>query len=128
MGRIIEQISISNPLDNDILLTCNAFVDTGAALTVLPSAWKNKLGKLNKISDMDFELGNQEIIKGEIYGPVLIEMEGFRGVYTEIAFIDMHPINGIYEPVIGYTLLELAAAAVDMVGHRLIAVKKLDFK
>ena len=41
----------------------------------------------------------------------------------EIAFIDMHPINVSYEPVIGNTLLELSAAAVDVIGHRLVPVK-----
>ena len=40
----------------------------------------------------------------------------------------MKPENGIYEPLIGYIILEQSQAAVDMLGHRLIQVKKADLK
>jgi hypothetical protein len=40
----------------------------------------------------------------------------------------MSPEDGIYEPLIGYIVLEQCQAAVDMLGHRLIHVKRMDLK
>lgn len=40
----------------------------------------------------------------------------------------MKPENGAYEPLIGYVILEQSQAAVDMLGHRLVAVKRMDLK
>ncbi|MDI6781429.1 MAG: hypothetical protein QME49_04905, partial [bacterium] len=65
---------------------------------------------------------------GEICGPVKIQIEGFRPIYTEVLFIDMKPENGIYEPLIGYIVLEQCQAGVDMLGHRLVHIKRMDLK
>ena len=46
----------------------------------------------------------------------------------EVLFLDMEPEDGVYEPLVGYIVLEQAQAAVDMLGHRLIHVKKSDLK
>lgn len=40
----------------------------------------------------------------------------------------MTPEDGSYEPLIGYIVLEQCQAALDMVGHRLIHVKRMDLK
>ena len=40
----------------------------------------------------------------------------------------MEPSDGIYEPFVGYIVLEQSQAAVDMLGHRLVHVKKVDLK
>ncbi len=40
----------------------------------------------------------------------------------------MEPADGIYEPLIGYIVLEQAQAAVDRLGHRLVHVRKVDLK
>jgi hypothetical protein len=40
----------------------------------------------------------------------------------------MKPADGIYEPLVGYLVLEQSQAAVDMLGHRLIHAKHLDLK
>jgi len=42
--------------------------------------------------------------------------------------VDIKPANGEYEPLIGYVILEQAQAAVDMLGHRLVPVKRMDLK
>lgn len=52
----------------------------------------------------------------------------FRPVLTEVLFIDRYPADGAYEPLIGYIPLEQAQAAVDLVGHRLIKVSRVDLK
>ena len=48
--------------------------------------------------------------------------------FSEVLFIDMEPEDGELEPLIGYIVLEQSQAAVDMLGHRLIHVKRLDLK
>ena len=40
----------------------------------------------------------------------------------------MQPDEGTYEPLIGYIVLEQSQAAVDMLGHRLIHIKRMDLK
>jgi hypothetical protein len=40
----------------------------------------------------------------------------------------MQPEDGQYEPLLGYIVLEQSQAAVDMVGRRLVHVKRLDLK
>ena len=47
---------------------------------------------------------------------------------NEVLFLDMKPVNGGYEALIGYIILEQSQAAVDTLGHRLIHVKKADLK
>lgn len=112
----------------EAIISCDALVDTGAAYMVLPRAWKDKLGKIHTIREVDCETVTQKIVKGEVCGPVEIKIEGFDPIYGEVLFLEMEPIEGIYEPLIGYIVLEQSQAAVDMLGHRLIHVKKTDLK
>ena len=128
MGRIVTNVTIKNLMDTKCNITFDALVDTGAANMVLPLAWKERLGKLNKVRDIDCETATQELIKGEICGPVEIKLEGFDPIYSEVLFLSMEPSDGIYEPLVGYIVLEQSQAAVDMLGHRLVHVKKVDLK
>ncbi|MBU2574294.1 MAG: hypothetical protein KKH28_09490 [Elusimicrobia bacterium] len=128
MGRIVSNVRIMNLLQQEAVITCDALVDTGAAYMVLPRAWKERIGKINIVREIDCETATQEIIKGEVCGPVEIRIEGFKPVYSEVLFLDMNPVDGIYEPLIGYIILEQSQAAVDMLGHRLVHVKKADLK
>lgn len=73
------------------------------------------------------ETATQEILTGEVCGPVRIQIEGFPRVYSEVAF-DMNPANGKFEPLIGYIVLKQSQAGVDMLGHRLIPIKHMDLK
>ena len=57
------------------------------------------------------------------------------GFYQFDAFFDMvgddvmHPDeDGEYEPLVGYIALEQSGAAVDMLGQRLVHVKRVDLK
>ena len=128
MGRIVINVRIKNFLEQESIVTCDALVDTGAAYMVLPKAWKDRLGKINTIREIDCETATQEIVKGEVCGPVEIKIEGFDSIYSEVLFLDMKPVEGVYEPLIGYIILEQSQAAVDMLGHRLVHVKKTDLK
>ena len=128
MGRIVSNVRITNLFEKEAVITCDALVDTGAAYMVLPKAWKERMGKINTVREIDCETATQEIIRGAVCGPVEIKMENFEPVYSEVLFLDMNPVDGVYEPLIGYIILEQSQAAVDMLGHRLVHVKKTDLK
>jgi len=128
MGRIITPVEIKNVSNPEYRIVCDALVDTGASYMVLPSAWKSKLGELETIGEIEVELANQTAQKAEICGPVRIQIEGFRPIFTEVLFIEMKPENGIYEPLVGYIVLEQSQAGVDMIGHRLVHIKRADLK
>jgi predicted aspartyl protease len=128
MGRIVAQVHITNALDPSYEIHCDALVDTGAAPLVLPKAWRDRLGQLGTSRIKEFETADQRIVSGEVVGPVQIRVEGFQPIYNEVVFLDMEPIEGGYEPLLGYLILEQAQVVVDMVGHRLVPVKYIDLK
>lgn len=128
MSRIITSVTISNVNDSSKSIRCDALVDTGASYLVLPKVWKERLGALNSLEEVEFETANQSTIRGEMCVPVQIQLEGFRPIYNEVAFVDMEPEDGVYEPLVGYIVLEQSQAAVDVLGHRLIHVKRMDLK
>src|SRR5204863_7495271 len=116
MGRIIDSVTIDNVADPSKSLRCDAFVDTGASYLVLPMAWRDRLGSLEVMTEVEMETATRETIKGLVCGPVRIQIEGFRPINHEVAFVEMTPENGEYEPLIGYLVLEHSQAGVDMLG------------
>ena len=127
MGRIVTTVRILNTVDEEKNILCDALVDTGASHVVLPKAWKERLGELEFLEEVEFEAANQT--KGEIYGPVKIQIANFRPIFDEVLFIDMEKnTDGEYEPLVGYIALEKIPVAVDMLGHRLVKVRALDVK
>jgi predicted aspartyl protease len=128
MGRIIASVKIDNVSDASKSVRCDALVDTGASFMVLPTAWRDRLGDLVTGTEVEMETATQQTVKGEVCGPVRIQIEGFRPIHTEVSFVDMRPLNGEYEPLIGYLVLEQSQAAVDILGHRLVKVKHMDLK
>ena len=128
MGRIVANVRIANLFDANSRLECDALVDTGSAYMVLPKAWQNRLGDLRVIREIDCETATQDLVRAPVCGPVEIRVGGFDPVYGEVLFLDMHPVNGVYEPLLGYIVLEQCQAAVDMLGLRLVHVKKTDLK
>jgi hypothetical protein len=129
MGRIVAQAQIA--ADTSRPLTISGLVDTGAAYLTLPMAWKARLDAFASSQAVEVETASQETVVpvvGDVCGPVRIEIEGFRPIYSEVLFIDMHPENGVYEPLLGYLPLEQSQAAVDMVGHRLVHARRIDLK
>jgi predicted aspartyl protease len=128
MGRIVAQVTVANATEPDHQIRFDALVDTGSGLLVLPSAWKDRLGKLPASHAVEMETADQRAVVSEVCGPVRIEVEGFRPIFSEVAFLDMHPTDGVYEPLLGYIVLEQAGIAVDMLGHRLVKAKHMDLK
>ena len=128
MGRIAVSITIANLISPENNIRCDALVDTGASHLTLPTAWRERLGDLQELGVVDLETATQKTVKGLVCAPVRVQIEGFRPIATEVLFVEMEPEDGQYEPLIGYIVLEQSQAAVDMFGHRLVHVKRLDLK
>ena len=128
MGRIVTSVIVGNANDPAKSIRIDALVDTGASHLVLPTAWKERLGVLVGTRTVEMETATQEPLAGEVCGPVSIQVEGFPVVFGEVLFVEMHPRDGIFEPLLGYIPLEQSQAVVDMLGHRLIHVKRMDLK
>ena len=128
MGRIVAKVIITNPLDKNKSRTFDALVDTGASMLTLPKSWKKDLGNLAETRISKAEFADQNVKEVEISGPVSIQVEGFQKIFSEVAFLEMNPSDGAYEPLIGYIPLEQSGILVDMLGHRLKAAKYLDLK
>lgn len=128
MGRIIAQVTIQNASDPSKQVECDALVDTGASHVVLPAAWQDRLGDLQTLAKVEMETATQELVPGEVCGPARIQIAGFRPIFSEVLFVEMKPQDGAYEPLLGYLVLEQSQAAVDMLGHRLVHVKRMDLK
>jgi predicted aspartyl protease len=128
MGRIVTQVSVANALEPERQIRFDALVDTGSGLLVLPRAWRDRLGTLPASQTVEMETADQRPVASEVCGPVRIEVEGFRPVFSEVAFFDMHPTDGVYEPLVGYIVLEQAGIAVDILGQRLVKAKHMDLK
>ncbi len=128
MGRIVCQVKIENPTNGHEGFEFSALVDTGTSHLTLPAVWKNRLGLLGTLDPVELETADQSTIEGEMGGPVKIQIEGFRAIHHEVLFVDMQPKDGIYEPLVGYIVLESSQAGVDILGHRLVHIKYLDLK
>ena len=128
MGRIVATIDVHNITESGSSKKLDALVDTSASYLTLPSAWKNQFGSFDTEEIIELQTATQEVVQGTICGPVKIIVEGFRAIYNEVLFLDMHPENGEYEPLLGYIVLEQCGASVDMIGHRLLPVKYMDVK
>lgn len=128
MGRIVVPVRVESASNGSKSILFDALVDTGASHLVLPSAWKERLGPIEAVRSVALELANQEQVEGEVCGPVRIQIEGFPPVWSEVQFVEMQPDEGRYEPLLGYIVLEQSQAAVDLLGHRLVHVKRMDLK
>ena len=128
MGRIIAQTTVTNRQDDDKSIQCGMPVDTGAGPLILPATWKERLGRFLRTEPVELPLANQEDVRGEVCGPVEIEIDGFRPVWNEVVFLAAENGAEEVEPLLGHVVLEQAQAAVDMLGHRLVPVPYMDLK
>ena len=73
MGRIIASVTVHNARDLEKGLRCDALVHTGASYLVLPTAWKDRLGDLETVRNVQCETATQELVAAEVCGPVKIQ-------------------------------------------------------
>ena len=121
VGTIHVEVTVANVIEPTKSLTFRALVDTGAYGLTLPRAWQDPLGSFPDVQLVELETADQRVITAEVRGPVRIQIDGFRPFDGEVLFVDMEPgSRGQYEPLVGYTALEMAGAVIDMVTHRLV--------
>ena len=128
MGKIVVPVAVSSVTDPTRSITFDAMVDTGAFGLILPSAWKEALGPLPEPVAVEIETADQRVVPANVCGPVRIQVGEFRRVFGEVIFIDMQPGVHGYEPLVGYTILELCGIVIDMVSHQLVARQYFDVK
>ena len=129
MGRIVTQVRLTNFIDPSKTLAVSALVDTGSAYITLPNAWRESLGELEQLGEVEVERADQSVRRACVCGPLRVRIGEFRPILAEVLFLDKEPDdNGEYEPLVGYIALEQAGAAVDMLGHRLVHVRLADLK
>ncbi len=109
-------------------VSCDAFVDTDASLMVLPASWKDRFGELESTRIMESETASGQTIKSEMCGPVRVQLDDFRPIFTEVSFVEMTPGDGECEPLIGHIPLAQSQTRVDILGHRLVCIKHMDLK
>jgi hypothetical protein len=126
--RIIVSVKIQNGRDVSKSFDCDALVDTSTPLMVLPAAWKDRLGDLESTRTVEFETATNETSEGEVCGPVRIQIEGFRPIFSEVSFVEMNSEIGKCEPLIGHIVLAQSQAGLDVLGHRLVHIKHMDLK
>ena len=127
MGEVMVEVTVTNGRDAARKKRFDV-VDTGATGLILPLAWKEDLGELETLAMVDLETADQRIVTAEICGPVWIRIDGFRRFAGEATFVEMAPGPHGYQPLVGYTLLEICGVVIDLVSRRLVARRTLDLK
>src|SRR5438105_4385579 len=69
MGRIVASVRIDNASDLSRGLRCNALVDTGASFMVLPMAWRDRLGNLETMTEVEMETATRKQSKASYAVP-----------------------------------------------------------
>src|SRR3972149_2126972 len=116
MSSFEVAITIST-LDGQRRVETRALVDTASTLVVIPPSLARRL-ELIPLAQERFRLGNEEPIDLPVTN-ALITVEG----RTTAARVAIGPAEGT--PILGVTVLELLALAVDPLRERLIPVEYL---
>lgn len=106
MGKVIENVKITNLLDPTKYMEVQAVIDTGATMVVLPQNLVDELG-LKKIRETKVKYANNSIESKTIYGVVTIEIKGRVGNFDVLAEGEGS------QPLIGQVVLEILDLVVD---------------
>lgn len=127
MGGPVVEATIGNGMDPCCRIVCDTLVDTDAAYLTLPNVWRSRRRThgLRHRGRRDSQPGRRDRPNLRA-GPLSFGL--LRRVLAEVLFIDMARANGRHEPLAGYIPLEQAQAVVDLAGHRLAKVDRVDLK
>src|SRR2546428_11600008 len=127
-GGVVGEVTVTSGRDPPRAKRFKGRVDTGAYGLVLPLAWKDELGELEAVATVDLETADQRLIEADVWGPVWIQIDGFRRINSEVIFVEMEPGPNGYQPLLGYFVLEQSNVVVDPVSRRLVSRKRYLFK
>ncbi len=122
MGRIIANLKLADTEGSQAPISVDALVDTGATYLTLPYAMKDRISGVRKKRDVVCSLASGSV-NGEIFAPVDVIINDFDVITTEVLCVP-----DCNEVLLGYIPLEAANVAVDMLGHRLVKLNKIDLK
>ena|SRR5581483_10313469 len=120
MGTVHANVTIRSFSDRSKEIRCRALVDTGATMLALLAEWRSHLGDFAVTRKVDLQIATQEYLEGEVCGPALIQIDGFREVAGEICFLNMN--GNAPEVLLGCIALEQSGAGVDPISQQLIHV------
>ena len=84
-GGIFASVTIENLLDPEKKILCDTLVDTGASPMVLPSTWRERLGKLEEVRELEFETAK----------PVLPEKVVLNSAHF-FRYLRVHPLSSFW--------------------------------
>jgi len=84
MERIITSLTISNLEDKEKRSASMHLWIPAASRMRLPIKWKDRLGDLEEIRTVELETATQKTERGSVCGPVRMQIEGFKPIFTEI--------------------------------------------
>lgn len=120
MGTVYANVTIKNFATRGKEVRCRALVDTGATMLMMPAHWRSELGDFNSTCKVDLQVATEEFVEGEVCGPALIQIEGFREVVGEVCFFQTNGDSS--DALLGCIPLEQSGAGVDPIGQQLIRI------
>jgi hypothetical protein len=82
-GRLVTQVRLTNFTDPAKTLAVSALVDVGSACITLPTAWRERLGELEELGEVEVEMADQTVKKACVCRPVCVRIGGFRPVLVQ---------------------------------------------
>lgn len=113
MGKVIENLRITNLLDPEKSVEVEAVIDTGATMLVLPQNLINELG-LKKMREVNVKYANNKTEVKSIYGVVTVEIKGRAGEFNALEEAEGS------QPLVGQIVLEQLDLVVDSSSRTVI--------
>lgn len=119
MTSIVVRVTVTNTVEPAHQIDFISIVAREVGWLTLPNAWRDRLGKPATVRIEP---------RGEVCGPVTIQIDGFRPIITEVIFTELESRDGQYHPLLGHLALAQSSATVDQARQRLVAVPHVDAK
>lgn len=113
MGKVIENLRITNLLDPEKSVEAEAVIDTGATMLVLPQNLINELG-LKKMREVNVKYANNKTEVKSIYGVVTVEIKGRAGEFNALTEAEGS------QPLVDQIVLEQLDLVVDSSSRTVI--------
>ena len=114
--RRLLSVTVTNALDRSHSLSCEAVIDAEAIHLILPATLANRLGTLETTRRMTQATATVGRVSGDVRGPVLLNIESFRPVCTEVLVADQAD-RPLELPILGRVPIAQIPAKFDASGH-----------